>query len=186
MLIRPEPAPFAQPEPESEKINYVEDDIPTDFFDDAKEQAKVVALSTAQKVTERGEYVNTAEREEEERAIRDLVMELEKKNEEEQKSSENEDEVVGVVDLQYEPIYEPLSIIPQKVTREVGTPAETTPAPSETMGTSDSSIVSEAALESEFERYERELQERAKEKVYVPAFGLELTLAGRRFRNWRR
>jgi hypothetical protein len=171
-VLEPEAAPFAQPE-QKETINYVEDDIPADFFDDAQEQAKVVAMSTAQKVTERGDYVSVAEREEEERALRDLVLELDKKNEEEQdsKSEDDEDEVVGVVDLQYEPIYEPLSIVPQTAIREVGKPATSiTEATSATLTTSDSAVVSEMALESEFERYQRELEDRAKEKVYVKFF----------------
>lgn len=144
----------------------MKDDIPADFFDDAKEQLKVVAASTAQKVTQFGGYTNPEEREEEERALRDLIMELEKKNAEEEEEvveEDNDDEVVGVVDLQYEPVHEPLSITPQKV---IAQEKKVVPATTTTSTWFPETEASEAKRneDGEYERYLKELEE---EKKYV-------------------
>lgn len=179
----PAPAPFASSEAE-EKINFIEGDIPTDFFDDRGEQAKVTAVSTSQKVTQSGGYAHLSEREEEELALRELVMELEKKKEESggeiayREEEEDEDEVVGVVDLQYEPAHEPLSIAPHKVMKEVVKRPEVT-----TDTTTDTTPIKTAEQEKA-EQQERELQAIEDEKKYVSSqLRRLLTLSGRMYRN---
>lgn len=149
-----------------EQVEYVKDDIPADFFDDAKEQLKVVAASNAQKVTLFGGYTNPEEMEEEERALRDLVMELEKKNAEEESEEveeEDDDEVVGVVDLQYEPVHEPLSITPQKVITQEKKAVPATTTTSTWFPEPEAGEVKRNE-EDEYERYLKELEE---EKQYV-------------------
>eukprot|EP01126_Amoeba_proteus_P039078 TRINITY_DN4104_c0_g1_i2.p1 TRINITY_DN4104_c0_g1~~TRINITY_DN4104_c0_g1_i2.p1 ORF type:complete len:151 (+),score=48.95 TRINITY_DN4104_c0_g1_i2:993-1445(+) len=89
--------------------HYIEPEIPNDFFDDASEQAKIVAISMAEKVTQFGDYSTVEEREEEERALRDLISSMEGKEEE-----EVEDEIVGVIDLENEPVHEPLVVTPRQ------------------------------------------------------------------------
>eukprot|EP01127_Copromyxa_protea_P019683 TRINITY_DN6443_c1_g1_i1.p1 TRINITY_DN6443_c1_g1~~TRINITY_DN6443_c1_g1_i1.p1 ORF type:complete len:304 (+),score=111.03 TRINITY_DN6443_c1_g1_i1:27-938(+) len=155
----PEPVPFAQVE---EKAKFIEGDVPADFFDDAQEQAKVVAASTALKVAQSGGYVNIEEKEEEERALRDLVLEMEKKEEEEKEEEKeeesNDDEVVGVVDLQYEPVYEPLALLPQTVKKEIK------PNSAPAVETVEEAAKVEEYIESEYDKYKRELQAIEEEK----------------------
>lgn len=181
--LEPVPVPvFQSTVAPADKINVVEDDIPADFFDDRAEQAKVVAASTAQKVTNSGAYSTTDEREEEERALRDLVLELEKKKEEEaeqeednEEPMEDEDEVVGVVDLQYEPVHEPLSILPQKFVKETPRDTDTTTTMTTTTTTNATNTTeitanNEDTQEQEYERYIRALEEEKRFVYFTQTF----------------